>query len=104
MITNICHFLDGNGEVPDLPIEAQRLLRFLSTIIEAATIAYDEPITVADVTCQNETDGETCAGLIEVWVDAENNEIGWECVECGEEGVVTHWERTRWDKRNYTCH
>ena len=30
MVTNIQHFLDDNGEVPDLPPEAEELLSFLT--------------------------------------------------------------------------
>jgi hypothetical protein len=104
IITNIQHFLDENGEVPDLPFEAQELLNFLSAIVEAATIAYDRPITLAGIKCRNIIKGKPCSGEIEVWVYAENNEIGWECLDCGEEGVITHWEGTPWDKRNYTRH
>jgi len=103
-ITNIQHFLDENGEVPNISQEATELLIFLSAVIEAASSKYDSPVTFANTKCRNMTDGESCPGEIEVWVYAEDNTIGWECLECGEEGVVTHWEGTQWDKRNYTRH
>jgi len=35
MITNIRHFMDENGEVPDLPLEAKELLSFLTAIIDS---------------------------------------------------------------------
>lgn len=104
MITNIQHFMDENGEVADLPLEAQGLLNFLAAIIVAASQAYDEPITFSEVTCPKVINGSPCSGDVEVWVYAENNEIGWECLECGNEGIISHWERTPWDKRNYTRH
>ena len=104
MITNIQHFLGENGEAPELPVEAENLLRFLSAIIEAATIDYARPITFADTNCRLVNNGIRCPGDIEVWVFPENNHIGWECLECGEEGVITNWEGTPWDKRSYVRH
>ncbi|MCK5355030.1 MAG: hypothetical protein KAJ63_07915 [Methyloprofundus sp.] len=104
MMMNIQHFMDENGEVPDLPLEAKELLNFLTAIIEAATIEYERPLTLSAITCQKVIKGNHCSGEIEVWVNADNNQIGWECLECGNDGVITHWEGTPWDKRNYTRH
>ena len=104
LITNIQHFLDENEEVPNIPPEARELLFFLTAIIEAASEKYDAPVTFADAKCQSVVGGQPCQGEIEVWVYAEDNRIGWECLECGEEGVISNWEGTQWDKRNYTCH
>ena len=104
MTTNIQHFMDENGEVPDLPLEAKELLNFLAAIIEAATIEYERPVTLSEKTCRKIIKGVSCSGEIEVWVNADDNQIGWECLECGDEGIITHWEGTPWDKRNYTRH
>jgi len=103
MITNIQHFMDGD-KAADLPAEAQDLVNFLTAIIEAATWAYDKPMTVSTAGCRNDINGQTCFGNIEVWVDFDTNQIGWECVECGDDGVITDWEGTPWDRRNYTRH
>ncbi len=104
MITNIQHFLEEDGKVPDLPAEAQELLNFLTAIIEAATIAYDRLVTISSMTCRKVVERDLCSGEIEVWVDADTNQIGWECLECGDEGVITDWEGTLWDKRSYILH
>ena len=58
MVTNIQHFLDENGEVPDLPSEAQELLSFLSAIIEAVSIKYDAPVAFADTKCRSVVNGK----------------------------------------------
>lgn len=104
LVTNIRHFIDENGEVPALTPEAHALLNFLAAIIEAATLDYGRPLTFADTKCRAVLDGKPCPGEIEVWVYPENNLIGWECLECGDEGVISEWEGTPWDKRNYVCH
>lgn len=104
MVTDIQHFLDENGEVPDLPTEARNLLRFLSGVVVAASTEYGKPVTLAAVKCIGTERGDLCGGEIEVWVYADDNRIGWECLDCGNEGVISNWEGTRWDKRTYTCH
>ena len=104
MITNIQHFMDGSKAAKKLTKEAKELLTFLAAIIEAATIAYGQPMTVSTAACRKDINGQTCFGNIEIWVDVATNHIGWKCVECGDDGVISHWEGTPWDKRNYTRH
>lgn len=104
MLANIQHFLDEDGEVPDLPLEAKQLLDFLTSIVESASLAYDQPITMTPATCRQIEKKRPCSGEIEAWVDADSNEIGWACLECDAAGKITHWEGTRWDKREYTRH
>ena len=104
LITNIQHFLNENGGVPELNPETRELLTFLTAIIEAASVAYDLPVSFASVNCRTVKDGEQCDGDIEVWVDFDSHIIGWECLECAEEGTISNWEGTQWDKRDYVRH
>ena len=104
MITNLRHFLDEEDEVPDLTPEARGLLHFLAAVVEAATLALREPITFANVQCPTVVDEKCCDGDIEVWLDPDDDLIGWECLECGEEGVISDWVRTAWDRRDFVVH
>ena len=104
MITSIRHFMDGDKVADDMPEEAQELLKFLTAIIETATEAYGEPISVSTAGCRIDICGQRCYGNIEVWMDADSHQIGWECIECQDEGAITDWEGTPWDKRNFTLH
>lgn len=102
MITNIQHFMDGDKVADDLPTEAQELVNFLTATIEAATEAYDDTIPASTVSaCRNTTN---CDGDIVAWVSHEDDQIHWRCSDCEDEGVITDWEGTPWDKRNYTRH
>ena len=103
-ITNIRKFMDGDKIAKKMPAEAKEQLAFLSAIIEEATLAYGQQKTVSIAGCRNDNNGDICFGDIEVWVYAENNHIGWKCIKCGNDGVITDWEGTPWDKRNYTRH
>ena len=104
LITNIRHFLNENGEVPELNPEAMALFKFLTAVIETASAAYDQPLSFADINCRTVNDGEACDGDIEVWIDPESHIIGWECLECGAEGTISDWEGTQWDRRDYVRH
>ena len=104
MITKLRHFLNDDDEVADSTSEARGLLHFLAAVVEAATLAVREPITFANVQCPTIVDEERCDGDIEVWLDPDDDLIGWECLECGEEGVISNWERTAWDRRDYVVH
>ena len=55
MITNIRHFLDEDGNLPDLPDEAKKLVAFLSSVIESATGSYGLPVSFAQVECMRTT-------------------------------------------------
>lgn len=102
MITNLQHFLNENGQTASLTPEAEELLHFLGKVVEAATLDEDYPVTFADAQCRNSQ--HVCQRDIEVWMDPDTHNIGWECLECGDEGIITGWEGTWWDKRTYTKH
>ncbi len=103
LITNIMDFLDEDGDVAELNIESLNiesieLLFFFTAIIESASIAYELPVSLASVNCRK------CDGEIEVWVCPDSHIIGWECLECEEEGNISNWEGTQWDKRDPIRH
>ena len=104
LITNIQHFLDDDGEVAEALPESKELLVFLLAIIESASIAYERPVSLACVTCRKTIDNQRCDGEIEVWVDPDSHYIGWECLECAEEGFISNWEGTQWDHRDPVRH
>lgn len=104
MVTNIQHFLDEKGEVPDLPKEAMELLSYLGSIVEDATAEGLTDPEPAEIRCRNVVRGEVCSGDIEVFLYPESAEIIWQCEKCGDEGLITGWEGTVWDKREYVRH
>lgn len=104
MITNLKHFLDESGNLPDLTQEGMDLFKFLSHIVEVATLAYDLPLTLVEDHCNAVVNGRICKSPIETWIDFDTNEIGWECLECRHEGTITEWSGTAWDRRDYVRH
>jgi hypothetical protein len=103
-VTNITHFLNEDGSLADLPREAADLLDFLGQVVAAASFSYDLPVATAGEICCADVKGRRCNGFIEVWVDTGGHYIGWECLECGDEGMISGWEGTVWDLRHATLH
>lgn len=99
MFIDMQDYLDEDGVPTDIALEAAIPLAFLTTIIETASEYIALPVLFADVDCRCSVQGKPCPGEIEVWVYADANRIGWECLECGDEGVISHWEGTPWDRR-----
>ena len=97
-------YLDEDGLLSDVSDEQLAFAMFLTVIVESASTNYSFPLSFAATDCQNFIGHESCMGEIEVWIFADSNYIGWECVECAETGVICNWEGTRWDKRDTTIH
>jgi len=104
MVTNVRHFLDDKGGVADLPKEAMELLTYLGAIIGDATTENPTDIETTEIRCRSVKRGELCSGYIEAFLYPQSAEIIWQCEECGEEGIITDWEGTVWDKREYVRH
>jgi hypothetical protein len=101
---HIRHFLSKINGVPDLSTESKTIFSFLGSIVESATIAYDKPITMADVKCRATVHNNTCIGEIGIRVCTENNRIGRECVERGVGGIISDWVGATWDHCDYVYH
>ncbi len=96
LIADIRHFLDGEGQVPDLPGPAQRLLDYMGAIVAQATGSQASPAGVS-VRCRRRPGRRPCPGVIDCAIDRRREAIAWACPVCGDRGVITGWEGTRWD-------
>ena len=92
-------YLNVDGEPSDLAVRDPVLFAFLTSVIEMASEYNSLPLLSADVTCHCVVEGDLCLGVIEVWIYADNDRIGWECLVCGDEGAISNWEMTPWDRR-----
>jgi len=94
-ITNMLHFLDENGDIPKkMPKEARELAGFVAMVVDhTTTIDEDSDPNENKLTCME----KGCSGKITTQFLHPNNEIHWKCDSCDFEGVVSHWEGSRWD-------
>ncbi|MDA3823214.1 MAG: hypothetical protein PF450_11485 [Bacteroidales bacterium] len=78
-----------------MPEEALEMASYLTFIIESATDFDSESGFDTGIPCIN----KPCKGIIHSSVLVEkDNEIYWWCPKCKEEGIITEWEGTQWDK------
>jgi len=104
LMTNIQHFMNGNVEADDLPADALALFNFLTTIIEEVTEDTDEAYPSSTVSACRNVSNPGCNGDVVAWVSHDGGHIHWGCTDCEDEGMITHWEGTKWDQRKITRH
>ncbi len=101
--TNINHFLNDDGELADLNPESRKFVALLTSIIEQASSRCSEHPTFINTPCQSITDNKVCLGDIATDITNED-QIIWECVKCGENGLITEWQNTQWNHRKIPLH
>ena len=101
-ITNIQHFLDDEGYFPyDLPNPARNLANYLCSIVEAVTSTGKNKIYKTGIRCRRRPNHKRCNGEVLALIKSKNNlEIRWECPVCNDNGVISGWGGTLWDKTN----
>ena len=99
-VTDLSHFVDDTGNLPgDLPSPARRLAEHLTAIVAAATGgANDQGEATRRIKCRRRPKRRACSGVIEyrLWAD---ERITWQCPSCGDNGVISNWQSTTWDRR-----
>lgn len=101
-ITNMQHFLNKKGEIPEtMPDEAKALAGFQAMVVDAATNnkTQTEPL-LTDLRCFE----KGCKGHVLVEIIAEENKIHWNCIACDMGGIISNWEGTKWDNFNVSDH
>jgi hypothetical protein len=89
---------DFEGPDGDLPTGREgRMARFLGEIVAAASILPLGDFQTSGIRCRRRPNHRRCKGTLRIGRDASSDEIHWSCGVCGEQGVITHWQRTRWD-------
>jgi hypothetical protein len=96
-ITDLTHFLEDGRLPQELPGPALRLVEYLGRIVAAVTGA--EPDDPLGVRCRRRPGRRPCPGEIEGYIVPASNAIYWECLVCGDKGLISNWENTIWDLR-----
>ena len=98
-VTDITHFLDENGHIPDdLPEAAMQLLDNLGKVIVLATSPSDsDSKTIAKLPCWGIDNNQQCNGTVKVGFDPKNHNILWACCKCGDNGTISNWENSFWN-------
>jgi hypothetical protein len=95
-ISQMPHFLDETGNIPkQMPKEARELASFLALVVDTTTKTLSSTLTSTDIRCFQ----KGCHGLIKTSLMSKNEEIHWYCLKCDNEGVISDWQKTKWDNR-----
>ena len=95
-VTDITHYLDAEGEVPEeLPGPARKLASFLVLVIDAVTQDIPSHDYDTHIRCRK----NSCTGSIHASLMSISGEISWSCPDCGHNGVIRNWQRTKWNEQ-----
>jgi hypothetical protein len=96
LIANLSHYLGEDLSLIKIPAPAAALREFLGCIVEAVTSreSSDENYGT-ELSCR-----QGCESIMIAFYDkTDPSVIYWSCSTCGDEGRITGWEGTIWDKR-----
>ena len=100
-VTDLSHFIDEEtGSLPtNVPGPARRLMEYQTRIVAAATAAANDlNLSIEPIRCRRRPGHQACPGIIEhqMWAD---ERIRWQCPSCGDNGIISNWQSTAWDRR-----
>lgn len=93
-ISNLTHFLNEQGNIPkEMPREAREMAGFLAMVVDFTTKTRPSTLTPTGIRCFR----ISCPGIIKSALKPDKQEVHWYCPECENEGVISHWQKTKWD-------
>ncbi len=98
-VTDLRHFLDARGRLPDLPGPAMNLVLFFGSIAGWVTSHPSIGLSRTNVPCRRSPGRKRCVGEIHAGFQPGSMAIAWHCPVCGDNGHIDGWVGTRWDRR-----
>jgi hypothetical protein len=95
-VADLRHFLDL---ADDVPVPARRMAERLTMIVRAATAGDAGAEWVSALPCDRRPGRRPCPGHLAVVRTDIPLSIGWHFTSCGDEGVISGWERSPDDPR-----
>ena len=93
-VSDISHYLNDIGLLkPDMPTPINRMAEFLLAIVEAVTPKIPTLGYNSGVRCRK----RGCKGSIQASLHTLDGKIAWCCPICEQNGVISHWQGTKWD-------
>jgi hypothetical protein len=92
------HFMNESGELADMPGPATSIAVFLRSVVGWVTMRHALNAEETNVTCRRSPGQRRYAGEIGAYLLPDTGQIIYMCPECGDNGVITGWEGTSWDR------
>jgi len=74
-------------------VEARELANFLALLVDSTTKTSPLTLSATEIRCFN----KGCHGTINSALSRAKGEIRWYCQDCENEGVISHWQKTKWN-------
>ena len=101
-VTDMRHFLNEFGELPEeMPSPALKLALYQGSIVAwmTGTNCLNGRESRTNVNCRRSPNRRPCPGEIVAAFEATSEAIAWACPLCGDNGRISGWEGTAWDRR-----
>ncbi|MGI8983692.1 MAG: hypothetical protein ACR2HM_04035 [Acidimicrobiales bacterium] len=95
-VSDLRHFLDMPEDVPG---PARRMAEHLTLLVRAATAGDAGQAWVTALPCRRRPGRRPCMGHLAVFRSDVPPSIEWRCDACGDDGVISGWERSPFDLR-----
>lgn len=95
-VSDLRHFLDMSADAPG---PARRMGEHLTLVVRAATAGQGGQSWVTALPCRRRPGRRPCTGNLAVVRFDVPPSIEWRCTACGDEGVISGWERSPFDLR-----
>lgn len=98
-VVDMTHYLDSDGSLAPLPGPALNLALYFGSIVSWMTsIESPEGPEETNVWCRRKPGRQRCLGEIYAWFEPASAAIRWTCPFCGDNGQISGWEGTLWDR------
>jgi hypothetical protein len=96
-VIDIRHYLDADSNLAPLPAPAVAIARFWGSVISWVSRWPGPDGELTNVPCRRSRSRTPCYGDVYARL-APGDRIDWRCRTCGEEGTISGWRGTKWDR------
>ena len=102
-VINMLHSLDEDGNLARQSSPARRMAEYFGSIVESVTARpASEQDWVIPVPCRRRPHRKLCLGMIAAGYSKDDSTtIVWQCSACDDNGYISGWQETQWDKRRF---
>lgn len=100
--SDVRHYLGDEGEITDVTRPAAVIASFLRSVVGWVTMRQAVEPERTNVTCRKVAGRLRCRGEVHAYLDPESGSILYACPYCGDNGVISGWEETSWNRSPLT--
>ena len=98
LICDLRHYLDKKGRLDDLPGPMMSPAAHVGGIAAWVTSHRVLKVELTNIHCRRSPGRKRCLGIVAACFNPTKEFIFWECPVCGDNGRISGWEGTLWDR------